>query len=123
MERCLPGFSQNQNESFNSLIWKRAPKCTWQGPKRIKIAAYLAALQFNTGSYETRTAILSGMEITPSLWLEISADKKDKKRIYGANRDAEEAAKKKRRSLAMEKQDTEESWINNEGTTYGSGYF
>ena len=46
MERCLPGFSQNQNEGFNSLIWKRAPKQTWQGPKRVKIAAYLAALHF-----------------------------------------------------------------------------
>ena len=87
------------------------------------LSSYLPALQFHTGSYETRTAILSGMEISPPLWVEISADKKDKTRIYGANCNAEEAAKKKRRSLAMEKQDTEESWINNEGTTYGSGYF
>ena len=26
LERCLLGASQNQNESFNSLIWNRCPK-------------------------------------------------------------------------------------------------
>ena len=39
MERCLTGFSQNQNESFNSLIWLCAPKHTWQRPKRVQLAA------------------------------------------------------------------------------------
>ena len=57
MERCLLGFSQNQNESFNSLIWKRAPKHTWQGPKRVELAAYLAVLHFNYGAYAEKTAI------------------------------------------------------------------
>ena len=104
MERCLPGFSQNQNESFNSLIWKRAPKQTWQGPKRVKIAAYLAALHFNVGAFAARTAILSEMQLTASEWLELSADKKDKKRIYSANRDTEDAMKKQRKSLVLEKQ-------------------
>ena len=31
------------------------------------------------------------MEINPSVWFEISAEKTDKKRIYGARRDTEEA--------------------------------
>ena len=63
--------------------------------KRIKIASNLAALHFNTGSYETRTAILSHLEMTQSLCLEISADKKDKKRLFGANRDTEGATKRR----------------------------
>ncbi len=26
LERCIPGLTQNQNESFNHTAWKRCPK-------------------------------------------------------------------------------------------------
>ncbi|XP_076622851.1 uncharacterized protein LOC143342632 [Colletes latitarsis] len=42
LERCLGGFSQNQNESFNSKIWKIAPKTVFCGSEIINIAAYFA---------------------------------------------------------------------------------
>ena len=42
------------------------------------------------------------MEINPSVWFEISAEKTDKKRIYGARRDTEEAVKKKRKFSVLE---------------------
>ena len=121
MERCLPGFSQNQNESFNSLVWKRAPKHKWHGPKRVQIAAYLAALHFNCGAYEARSAVMLAMDITPSAWLEASAEKKDKKRLYGAKREARIEAKKRRKSLVFEKQTAEASSVRQEETTYESG--
>ena len=123
MERCLPGFSQNQNESFNSLIWKRAPKHTWQGPKRVELAAYLAVLHFNNGDYAAKTAILSHMELNSSKWLSDSANRKDQKRLYGARRDTEDSVKRKRKSLVLEKQASEERKIEKEGITYKSGLF
>ena len=36
--RCLPGYSQNANESINSLVWNRAPKHHNKGPKAIEMA-------------------------------------------------------------------------------------
>lgn len=31
LERCIGGFSQNPNESFNNIIWKMAPKIYFSG--------------------------------------------------------------------------------------------
>ena len=59
--------------------------------------------------------------MTPSLYLEISADKKTK-RGYLEQTVALKGYKEKR-SLAMEKQVAEENLINNEGITYQSGSF
>lgn len=50
LRRCLPGFSQNSNESINSLVWMRAPKHKYHGPQRVEMAAMGAVLQFNEGA-------------------------------------------------------------------------
>ena len=50
LERCLGGQTQNTNESFNSTIWRLAPKHLQSGLKIIEVAAYLAACIFNEGS-------------------------------------------------------------------------
>lgn len=42
VNRCQDGFTQNQNESFNSLIWNYAPKHNLYGCKMIEIATNLA---------------------------------------------------------------------------------
>lgn len=52
IERCLPGYSQNQNKSFNSFIWKRAPKHTWRWPNVIRAAVNIAVIQWNVGQVE-----------------------------------------------------------------------
>ena len=33
--QCHPGYSQNANESINSLVWNRAPKHRNKGPKAV----------------------------------------------------------------------------------------
>ncbi|KYN31554.1 hypothetical protein ALC56_14435 [Trachymyrmex septentrionalis] len=47
LQRCLGGYMQNANESFNSTVWRLAPKHLHCGLKIIEIAAYLAAGMFN----------------------------------------------------------------------------
>ena len=32
LERCLDGKTQNQNETFNAMIWARVPKEVFVGP-------------------------------------------------------------------------------------------
>ncbi|XP_053945027.1 uncharacterized protein LOC128854730 isoform X6 [Anastrepha ludens] len=43
LERCVGGFTQNSNESFNQLIWKIAPKTMNSGAKIVNIAVFLAS--------------------------------------------------------------------------------
>lgn len=50
LERCLGSDTQNDNESFNSTVWRLAPKHLHCGSKTIGIAAYLATGIFNEDS-------------------------------------------------------------------------
>ena len=46
MERCA---TQNQNESFNSLIWNRCVKTEFCSAEVVEIAVGLAVITFNSG--------------------------------------------------------------------------
>ena len=50
LERCVDGFTQNNNESCNQLIWKITPKIVPCGSKIVEMAAYIAAGVFNEGT-------------------------------------------------------------------------
>ena len=47
--KCLLGCTQNQNESLNSVIWRRCPKVSHARIHSVEIAVYLAILTFNHG--------------------------------------------------------------------------
>lgn len=49
LERRLGGYTQNANESLNSIIWKFAPKHLHSGLEIVEIAAYLGGSIFNEG--------------------------------------------------------------------------
>ena len=46
---CCGGFTQNNNESLNQVIWKITPKTLPAGSKIVEIAANVAACTFNEG--------------------------------------------------------------------------
>ena len=48
IERCLLGASQNQNESFNSLIWNRCPKTEFCSSTVVSIAVDLGVMTYNS---------------------------------------------------------------------------
>ncbi|EFN63363.1 hypothetical protein EAG_10581, partial [Camponotus floridanus] len=51
LTRCLGGFAQNSNKSFNALVWSMAPKNISNGKTVLDIAAYLAVIFFNDGYF------------------------------------------------------------------------
>ena len=51
--KCLHGKTQNQNESYNSLIWKRTPKDKFVKLTTFEIAVYDSAAHFNVVSLAT----------------------------------------------------------------------
>lgn len=49
LNKCLHGMTQNNNESFNGVLWQILPKSTFIEIKTLQLGAYLAVLQFNKG--------------------------------------------------------------------------
>ncbi|XP_012150434.1 uncharacterized protein LOC105663769 [Megachile rotundata] len=49
LNRCLGGYTQNKNESFNANVWAIAPKTQAIGKKTLQIAVDLAVCNFNDG--------------------------------------------------------------------------
>lgn len=49
LERCLGAYNQNNNESFNAVIWKFVPKTSFSGTNTVEIAANIVTILFNEG--------------------------------------------------------------------------
>ena len=53
LSKCLHGKTQNQNESFNSTIWKRVPKDVFIGDKTFTMGVLDSVAHFNDGNIAT----------------------------------------------------------------------
>lgn len=95
LEKCLHGRTQNANESFNHVVWERAPKNVFVGLQTLKIATMDAVLSFNDGSI-ARANILKSFGLNPGRntvkWLK----EVDDKRRYFADRAARQLTKEAR---------------------------
>ena len=47
LKKCLHGMTQNQNESFNAMIWSRIPKSTYVSFSQLQLGVYDAVANFN----------------------------------------------------------------------------
>ncbi|XP_025152500.1 uncharacterized protein LOC112588116 [Harpegnathos saltator] len=93
LNRCLGGYTQNSNESFNAAVWNLALKSYSSGNKVLNIATDIAVCVFNDGV----TNILQIMKV-----MEMDID----------------AAKKARSNLKSARKQTEEENLNLEGQLY-----
>ena len=66
LERCTLGATQNQNESFNNIVWLHCSKTKFVGPETIEFAAHLALLLFNDGKEAAMKSLFSALEL--ELW-------------------------------------------------------
>ena len=53
LEKCLHGKTQNQNESFNGMIWQRIPKGVRVNAATFEMRVYDALSHFNLGNIAT----------------------------------------------------------------------
>ena len=49
LSKCLHGKTHNQNESFNGLVWERAPKNVYLSLEKLRFAVYDAVAVFSDG--------------------------------------------------------------------------
>ena len=122
LRRCLPGFSQNSNESLNSLVWVRAPKHRYYGPQRVEMAAMGAVLQFNDGAASKHLVMEKAGIPAGDHSASISAEK-DKKRMHFSKCKASQKPKMVRRKLRQGKLKADEERRMHEGSSYSAGKF
>eukprot|EP00795_Rhopilema_esculentum_P007380 gene7380-13123_t len=101
-KRCLPGLSQNVNESFDSLIWIRCPKHQNKRMKVDEVATGSAVLQFNVGA-TGKHALMDILGIAMGNYTEHCSNKKDQRRIVQSSARLRQRFKRAREVIRQEK--------------------
>lgn len=122
LKRCLPGYTQNTNESLNGLVWVRAPKHKWYGTRRVKIAVTSAILRFNNGA-SVRREVMTRVNMFTGIANIAGSAKKDKARVKAAIKKSTDKEKKHRQKIREAKIREQEKQTRKEGQTYSSGTY
>lgn len=96
LSRCSLGRTQNPNESFNGLIWKRLPKTVFSGIVTMRVGVYDAVLAYNKGALG-KINVLRGLGLKCSESVSVRLQRCDFKRVKEAEKKNEEEKKKKRK--------------------------
>lgn len=120
LERCLGGNTQNNNESFNSVLWSMAPKHIFCTAKTIELAAFLSTIVFNEGCLPL-LRVMEVMGITIGLRAKMFAELKNDTRVRKAETAHSAASKEGRLSRRQERTAEDEFFEKEEGGLYGPG--
>ena len=123
LEKFVLGATQNQNESFNGLVWIRCPKTGYYSVEIVEIAAFLAAITFNHGLEGLSPLFLKLFGIPPRGFSASYLAASDSKRIRKSVQKAELVGPKRRKVMRSAALSTEDSPVAREGVTYLSGGF
>ena len=80
LDKCLHGKTQNQNESFNNMVWERLPKSTFVGLQQLSLGIYDAVSNFSIGA-KAIINLYERLSMVPGFYTNIGCDKINKKRI------------------------------------------
>ncbi len=118
--RCVLGATQNQNESFNNVVWRRCSKTDFASAVTVQIAVNLAVLTFNRGAMSV-VHLGESLGVKPGPLFtnffreaDVFRQKRAELKASGVSKKARLAAQR-RRTLA------EDLLIAAEGSTYGAG--
>lgn len=120
LERCVGGFTQNNNESYNQLVWKISPKIVNSGYIIVELAAYIAAALFNEGNVSLLYMMNAlGLSIGPNAHSYV--EKEDADRVTTSDRRAHEQTREARMAHRQQQINILEAAADIEGLLYGPG--
>lgn len=122
LRRCLGGKTQNNNESYNALVWKFCPKSSCASKIVAGIAANEAAVLFNEGR-KGRMHIMKLLQLKIGQHAVNAALRLDQKRLKKAKKDAQAMTLEYRRAKRLQKISELEALAAKEGTLYKAGNF
>lgn len=85
LEKCVGGYTQNQNEALNNLIWSFCTKAGYAGAKTVESAVGMAICIFNNG-YTAIQRIASRLGVSPGRNLTRYLSRLDTARVKGAEK-------------------------------------
>lgn len=111
LERCLGGFTQNSNESFNNSVWRFVPKTSFSGLTVFKIGVNTAVTTFNDGR-SGFLRIMKTFDIEPGHAAAEWVNTSDNLRIFHAERQTLASTKEARtlRRRAREQELADDSY-------------
>ena len=122
LKKCLHGKTQNQNESFNRMIWDRVPKSRYVGKDTFDLGVHDAVANFNMGAAAS-IEILKVLNITPGIFTEKNCNDIDNSRIYSGEYKEKDSSKLSRKKLRSKRKSKDDKDKDKEGITYGAGQF
>ena len=85
LKKCAHGQTQNQNETFNGMIWHRVPKHTYVGRQTFETSVFDAVAHFNIGNLATMR-IFKSLGIEPGSYTRLGCSALNKDRVENARR-------------------------------------
>lgn len=121
LTRCIGGYTQNTNESFNNLIWKIAPKTLFSGTEIVEIATYLSICIFNEGS--KLLLFLEHLHMQVGKRAEAACAANNERRLHDAENDIKRRSKESRINRRIAEQQQADADEDLETSYYAAGNF
>ena len=122
LQKCLHGKTQNNNESLNSLIWKRCPKDVFVDCVTLELGVASAVIAFNDG-LSGIIEVFNKLNIKPGTFCEKYCGFKGEKRIIQMNRKSSDSVMQRRKKLQVHCKRFPDKCEENEGVSYEAGLF
>lgn len=120
--RCSRMKTQNANESFNALIWKRCPKTEFASQRTVETSVALAVLEFNLGP-KGFEKVLTELNIKPGSHQKQHSSEAARAKISKAQLKAQGSSKQAQKRRKMEAITKAQQDLAVEGTSYAPGAF
>ena len=108
LERGVLGATQNQNKSFNNIVWSRCPKTGFCSLVSVDITVNLAAITFNHGLEGLESLFVQLIGSPPSAFTAHYITSSGNKRLKKAGQKAECTSQRRRKSQQFTELATEE---------------
>ena len=123
MKKCLHGQTQNENESLNSVIWKKSPKTVFVSKKVLEIAVCSAVIEFNDGCCGI-VKVLNDLGLSNGYFTNKFVLEADKQRVQSMRKKSSEKGKIRRKKLrSMRKGFLDKEKEHEKSESYLSGAF
>ena len=119
LKKCQLGATQNANESFNNLVWARAPKTEYVNLETVQSQATIV---FNSGR-QALVRLMDKLGISAGPLCTTQFATQDKDRLIRSQAKFDEVAKKRRQTIQRRDALADQQHQAEEGVTYEAGGF
>ena len=122
LEKYLHGKIQNQNESYNAMIWDRIPKTKYVSLPTFEFGVYDSVANFNIGR-KASISVFEKLNMLPGRFTLKGCSVQNKKRLFRSQYRNKESSKIRRKVIRGKKKSQDDKNTDKEGTLYAAGSF